>query len=109
MKEETLTFSKGELFFRLISVKIKSRLLYVALHPFLRTIALMKALCNIKLRNLPTVYLHDLYVNIPCFLRFASIIKPINAYSSQGNKYSSVFFSDNASQSIRLSGEEPRA
>lgn len=48
-KEEMLTFSKDELLLQLISVKIKSQLLYVALHPSLRTTALMKALCNIKI------------------------------------------------------------
>lgn len=46
MKEETMTLSKSELFFQLISVKIRSQLLYVVLHPLLRSTALMKALCN---------------------------------------------------------------
>lgn len=74
MKEGTLTFSKAELFFHLISVKIKSQLLYVAVYLFLRTAAFMKALCNITLWNL-LQYLHDVYINIQCFLRFSSTIK----------------------------------
>lgn len=54
MKEETLTFSKGELFFQVISVKIGSQLLYVVLHPLLRSTALMKTLCNIAILTCET-------------------------------------------------------
>lgn len=46
--ERRNTFSKGELFFQLISVKIKSQLFYVALHPFLRTTPSMKALSTLN-------------------------------------------------------------